>query len=473
MVAYAPYDPSGIFLRAWHVHDDWLEWCVETGIVGMLLGAAAMVLVLRWGPRRWGAAGRSLELGLLGVGVHALVEFPLQIPAVAMAVAGVWGLRVSIAAKRCQGSVRSIRLVLAGLVVLQGISAVWEVRTAVADAASSKVAVGLDPVAEGRLAWTAPWRPELGLAAAWRAQSQGDHRGAAARAREVVSRHPNDANTLRRAALVLLRSGAWDEAESALARSAERGPVDHRTWQVRSRVALLRSDVPAAVSHVSEAIRVGPPDADAMRAAWELYPVVAHWELVLEDAPPSTAWVFAAVVWRGELPSDLEMALRASRVAVAGDPRSFRGTSRVAALLRATGRLVESEAEYRALLSDRADDPGLLGGLARVLEDQGRLAEAQVLYLEAYELGASASAIRAIRVEEALDGPAEALRLAERVSLSGNRSPALQLECARLSALQGDGERCLEIVIPLLEQPEHQERARRLREACEAAVAAP
>ncbi len=72
-----------------HVHNDWLEYATELGLVGtlLLLGCVLLVVVrsyLAWRVRRDPEA-RGLALGglvaLAGAGVHAMTDFNLHIPA--------------------------------------------------------------------------------------------------------------------------------------------------------------------------------------------------------------------------------------------------------------------------------------------------------------------------------------------------------------------------------------------------------
>lgn len=87
---------TGLARHFWeHLHNDWLEILIELGVIGaaplvVVLAAAGGFLVRRRFWRQpfllWGVAG----LGVLGV--HALIDFPLQNPAVLFTASCVLGL---------------------------------------------------------------------------------------------------------------------------------------------------------------------------------------------------------------------------------------------------------------------------------------------------------------------------------------------------------------------------------------------
>jgi O-antigen ligase len=76
-VVYPEFASFDVGLVVDHAHDDWAEWAAEGGIPMLLLvlvlGAAGLRPALRQG---W-------ALGIYAVFLHALVDFPMQIPAIA------------------------------------------------------------------------------------------------------------------------------------------------------------------------------------------------------------------------------------------------------------------------------------------------------------------------------------------------------------------------------------------------------
>lgn len=93
---FRPAAAPSIKLHYRHAHSDWLQLLVEAGLPGFVL-----LLLLAWGVVRAGHTatrrGDRLELAVLAalvaVGVHALVDFPLRIPAIAALVAILIGVR--------------------------------------------------------------------------------------------------------------------------------------------------------------------------------------------------------------------------------------------------------------------------------------------------------------------------------------------------------------------------------------------
>jgi len=88
--AYNAYEKrGGSEMRLTHAHNDYLEYLAELGVVGaaLLIGVVLYVAVrafLAWRKRR-NAEARGLALGglvsLAGIGVHAVTDFNLHIPA--------------------------------------------------------------------------------------------------------------------------------------------------------------------------------------------------------------------------------------------------------------------------------------------------------------------------------------------------------------------------------------------------------
>jgi len=88
--AYDAYEkPSSTELRLVHAHNDYLEYAAEVGLLGaaLLLGSVLYIVLsayLAWRERRYPEA-RALALGglvsIAGMGLHALTDFNLHIPA--------------------------------------------------------------------------------------------------------------------------------------------------------------------------------------------------------------------------------------------------------------------------------------------------------------------------------------------------------------------------------------------------------
>ena len=72
--AYATFD-LGLFVN--HAHSDWAEWAAEGGVPFLAASAALAAAALLWSARRRWA------IGVAAVFVHALVDYPLQKPALA------------------------------------------------------------------------------------------------------------------------------------------------------------------------------------------------------------------------------------------------------------------------------------------------------------------------------------------------------------------------------------------------------
>ncbi len=101
---YPAYDPEGGEMRLTHAHNDYLELMIETGILGFLLLAGAVIWILVRCFRVW-KARHNLEVKGLAMGglvslvvmlVHSFTDFNLHIPSNALLFAVILALTVKI-----------------------------------------------------------------------------------------------------------------------------------------------------------------------------------------------------------------------------------------------------------------------------------------------------------------------------------------------------------------------------------------
>jgi O-antigen ligase len=84
-IAYPEFASFDLGLLVDHAHNDWAEWAAEGGVPMLLLILAIAAVALRPAVRSvWG-------LGIYAVWLHALVDFPMQIPAIAALVFALLG----------------------------------------------------------------------------------------------------------------------------------------------------------------------------------------------------------------------------------------------------------------------------------------------------------------------------------------------------------------------------------------------
>ncbi len=476
-LAYAPLRSWPAYASVEHAHSDWLEWVAETGAVGLVaVVVAATLLVLRLGepdPRAW-----KWDLALVGAAVHAAVEFPLQIPGVALVVAAVAAVRFAAYERTLPIAVGTARRWLLALALAQAVAAGWQIREAfVSSAARDVYAFAQDPARADagavRLGRLAPGRPEVGLHAAWSALRRGEREAAAEAARAVAAAHPHRAEALRHAGAALLASGHAHDAIAVLERATRRDPNDYRSWAVlsRARAAAMADPLPAAEA-LAEALRHWPygasRDGAPLEEGWALLPVGLWWLEAIEDAPN---WWNLYLGGQSMRRGDPETALLAYDAAALRDPSLWDWPSRARALA-ALDRAAEAEALLRARLAREPDHAPTWRALGdRCLAD-GRAVEARDAYLQALALtpGERGLLVGAVRAAEAADGVDGGRRMGERLALGGSTSPALQVERARLALADGDPRACLRLLRPeVLDDPEVGARAAVLRSRCRAA----
>jgi O-antigen ligase len=84
-------DPATVvYVYVAHVHNDYMEWLIETGLAGGILLGAFLVWFLVWFVRVWtnsksGASGlrRAASIACLVILLHSFVDYPLRTPVIA------------------------------------------------------------------------------------------------------------------------------------------------------------------------------------------------------------------------------------------------------------------------------------------------------------------------------------------------------------------------------------------------------
>ena len=219
--------------RIEHAHCDPLEFLVETGLVGAaVLVAAVAAFFVRHGQRCRGIRDRErARLGagalaaLVAFGVHALVEFPLQIPANLLWAAAIAGLGAGVLRpRRVAAASRLANVCVLGLVlVVAGIG----VRRVVAPGADD----GLAAVARGQALLVQ--EPAAASEAATAALTQNAF---SSRAHRLL-------------AMARLRTGDADGAREAFARAlAWTNPADRPQHQLAVAIDCLRGGAPTVAA---------------------------------------------------------------------------------------------------------------------------------------------------------------------------------------------------------------------------------
>jgi uncharacterized membrane protein len=90
---YQNPDVIGFYRNA---HNDWIQWLAELGVVGYGLGIVAVVTTFKKSPQKKihlpRHIARGITIGLAGVCLHALLDFPFRIPAITVIVAAWIGI---------------------------------------------------------------------------------------------------------------------------------------------------------------------------------------------------------------------------------------------------------------------------------------------------------------------------------------------------------------------------------------------
>ncbi len=434
------YRTDHLLLRFSHAHSEPIEWLAETGVVGVLAAGIALFVLARGGlrePRR----AHGLAFGLLALGLHACVDFPTQIPGIAMAAAGVLACLVGVFGPQLPASAPAVRMALAAVGVLQLLGAGIQLRESVIRPAIHEVlevspnpAMAANAVAE--LESMHAGAAERLLYAARSAEAAHDQAAASAAATAVRDDYPDLPDVASEAALVFARAGQFDVATAMLERVTHRLPSEYRAWVLLARIAHAQGDDQLAARRYSEAFHRGaPPPLDEAYSVW---PLGLYWLDAFGDADPSYS---AQLGHKLAIEGDLEVALLACEQAERLDPVNYSDLLVRASILQRLGRPQDAEAWLRPILARQPDNPVALTAYASVLGVLGRHDDAVTIWLSAARFDPMAR-IQALRSAEASGGPGKALELAGRFEVAGTVDGPLGIEIAALHLRDGDPTGC-------------------------------
>lgn len=360
-IAYPPFRTVRQFAVYDHAHSEPLQWAVETGGIGVI----ALLLFLWFAPRgdvRGEAA--PWGLGILGLLIHALVDFPLRVPGVALLAITVWGLWAGGAGRR------SGRWSLVVMLLLQGVASVWWFRRAQEDHVAARVLAGIALREEQTwLAEQAPWRAEGDV------RQINTLKGKELRsfAIESLQRYPQDAALARIAAVRLRDHGFIAAANDAMTRSLAADPQDFRSWWVRSTWKEKDSDTMGAAEDRLQAFRRWPRermvDPKTFDKAYDLFPISVWWLDELADAPAH--WT-VRLAWRALADEEYDVALLAAEQAARLRPAAHTWMPARAEALAGMGRKDDAVAWTRDWVGEEPESVWAWVTLANLGASTGR-----------------------------------------------------------------------------------------------------
>jgi hypothetical protein len=439
--AFAPYRSDSMFIQVSHAHSDWIEWMVETGLVGVALGGVAVYLL--WPPKQRNPERfDGMAWGIGAVLLHATIDFPLQLPAMAMALAAVLACRLTVFGERVPSSAMRVRAALFVWGLLQVPFAVYSAREQLVETARGQVlAFSTDPeaanAAAGALAFAKAGRPERELLAAWNAEVAGDADHAAQHALAASAAAPSDARIQRLSALVLGREGRLDEASRIADAAILRGPSDWRNRAARARIAAVAGDRLEAVEAWASAFDRGAP-VDQLPSAYDVFPVPLVWVDVLATRPASISLALGSLLMSRHEPAVAALAVaQSSRI----DPTMrYRNARLQVATLVAAEREEDAARWIDVLRSERPDDPVLLELHGDLELRAGRYSSASDAY---YAASASNPALRVEAFTAAArDSTDAAIGVMRRLELSGVEDPMVEFAYVEMLANDRQFEKC-------------------------------
>ena len=424
-----------------HAHSDPLEWLTETGAVDVVAALAAAVAL--WpGPLRETRRGDGLAFGLLALGLHALVDFPLQIPAISMAAAGVCTCLLGVFTARRAAAPRAVRRVIVAVGLVQLPAAAWQARDAfVTRSLTDVLAFDTDPTRALRgaenLDLARAGGAERQLLEAWKAEARTDPEAAVAIANLVRDTYPDRPGPLRAAGFVLARAGRYEGATAALQRVTERDRADFRAWVALAHIAHAQGDDRLSADRWVGAFLRSAPGLDE---AYATLPLGLFWLRALREVDARYSAMLSRTLMKA---GDLDVALMACDQAADLNRAAFGEVPWRAEILVKLGRAEEAGVWLEDILSRHPDDPHILAEKGKALTALGRHDEATAAYLR----GARSMPflkVLALRSAMAAGGPERALELVHRFEIDGPMDPDVGLEIASVRMRAGEPARCVQ-----------------------------
>ncbi len=443
--AYKPYRTLLTFQEFTHAHSEPLQWMVETGVVGIAAAAVAWWLLPRVKSSNraawWG-------LGILAASIHAFVDFAPHIPGVLLVIAAAIGVHRGGYGKSSATRPAVIRQWLMALLIIQVAAVGWRIRGAVVDQALPQTLTFEEQPevarsAAHRVATFAPWRPEAGIARGWLAS--GNER--AERARHLIIRFPDDADTLRRSAALLLTAGEPEDAIEALTRATERDVGDYRSWALLARAQRQTDPDASAQAWASAIVRWpwGGHNGRPLAEGYDAYPIGLFWVDALDEArAPWLAALGQLLHSRG----DDSAALLAYERASSQDERYYWVPDRAQALSaigddRGAEEWLDACAEHSRL------NPNYYWVRGELMLSWDRPEEAVLAYLQGAAALPDIARTSALAVDAAMHvSPERAVEVAQNLATSGQLTP----RAAHISAEQAFSVGRFSMCVTLLQQ---------------------
>ncbi|TVQ87366.1 MAG: tetratricopeptide repeat protein [Deltaproteobacteria bacterium] len=365
-------------MRFDHAHSDPIQWLTEGGSVGAVaLGLAAFVV---WPRSVYKVNSRAtlIELGLAGGLIHSFVDFPLQLPGLALLFSVLLAWRHTVYEPAPRWSLPTLGLV-ALVATLLGISVTTHRAWVEATVSTLSPRLERDPTAAESLLALAPLRPEPRWMLATRlADPTEDPERARSLCAKLLASPHRDHESLFRCGLVSLTLGDLESGRSALERASQRGAADHRPRAVLSRIAEADGDREAALRWWTEAVQRWPHERVFTQGVFEralrLMPVGLYWVEALRDGPSPPLSLYLGIHLLKQ--NDPESALLAFEQAAFLRPSYAEGAHHGRALLE-VGRTDEGLA-HLSRVGVNHDSPDAWRFRAEALAELGRHDEAIV-----------------------------------------------------------------------------------------------
>ncbi len=391
---------TDLFFLTWrHAHNEPLQFLAEFGALGFLgLLFVISLLRLRQDPREDPVRVR-LILGVLGLAIHCLVEFPTRLTSIALSGVVAWGVLLGLEQTPSSRSERSIRRVLKAAAPLLLVGSVWLVRTEQVENRVAEVRSGSRSnvlTEESALRWTAPWRGEDDLHRAWKSLQKGDTEGSLRLAALIRKDHPDDAGLLIRVALLQAECGDLAAASATVQRAEERNPWDYRPHVLSARLFLARGNTAASAAAWVEAFTRQAPGVHLVEA-YAVLPLGVWWVDAFAHLPPVYSYELAKLL-RNEEPQSARLAMDQAAMM---DPDYYGHRGFHANLMREAGDEQSAEAHLLESIALQPEDSSLWQSLSWLRSNQERWGEARDAMLKAAGLRQDLRSQALVTIEKA------------------------------------------------------------------------
>jgi len=440
--AIEPYRTDNTYVTWDHAHNEILEWVFETGLVGLGIASCMLIAFYTRLPYRDASRTRPIRIGLLGFAVCCLVEFPFQLPALAMLAVGLLTLRKTLYARRRTIQPGRMRLLAVTLVLCSLLGSAWTGRTWIVEREEGQIRAAyqqpqLAEESANRLRTFHPQSVELTLYDAWIHLKHQRTEEAISLIQQAINGHPTNSKILTLAAHTLWQAQEPEAAQATLDAALKASPSSYKPWLLKGHIALSQGEPLDAVTAWGQAFARQAP-VTTLDVLYPKVPIALLWLSALDQADGRVLDRLSILCMREKHYEEAILIIEEGNWI---DEKRFKHIPRRIRALYLLKRYDKALVAVQQARQIDPDKPELIELHAMLYEATKRYAQALELNLQ---LGMRPGArLRAVRMAHAVGGPEQALQLLGRMELEHGLTSNLSVERARMLYRADRKEECI------------------------------